>query len=76
MAANPTASMTVGQPEMEKKDLFVNMEHPIGDNSTLYSFHGYTTVIPALGFAANQAMSLGVLPTSAAIPALLVISCL
>ena len=35
--------MTVGQPAMEKKDLFVNMEHPIGDNSTLYSFHGYTT---------------------------------
>jgi iron complex outermembrane receptor protein len=43
LAANPTAGMTVGQPEMEKKDLFVNMEHPIGDNSTLYSFHGYTT---------------------------------
>ena len=43
LAANPTAKMTVGQPEMEKKDLFVNMEHPIGDNSTLYSFHGYTT---------------------------------
>ena len=43
LAANPRAGMTVGQPEMEKKDLFVNMEHPIGDNSTLYSFHGYTT---------------------------------
>ncbi|WP_405606005.1 TonB-dependent receptor [Polaribacter sp. Asnod1-A03] len=40
---NPTAGMTVGQPEMEKKDVFVNMEHPIGENSTLYSFHGYTT---------------------------------
>ena len=43
LAENPTAKMTVGQPEMEKKDLFVNMEHPVGDNSTLYSFHGYTT---------------------------------
>ena len=43
LAANPTAGMTVGQPEMEKKDFFVNMEHPIGENSTLYSFHGLTT---------------------------------
>ena len=40
---NPRLGMHVGQPEMEKKDFFVNMEHPIGDNSTLYSFHGYTT---------------------------------
>ena len=43
LAANPTAGMTVGQPEMEKGDLFVNMEHPVGENATLYSFHGYTT---------------------------------
>jgi iron complex outermembrane receptor protein len=43
LAANPRAGMTVGQPAMEKKDLFVNMEHPIGEKSTLYSFHGYTT---------------------------------
>jgi len=43
LAANPTAGMTVGQPEMEKRDFFLNMEHPLGDNSTLYSFHGYTT---------------------------------
>lgn len=43
LAANPTANMTVGQPEMEKRDFFVNMEHPLGENSTLYSFHGYTT---------------------------------
>jgi iron complex outermembrane receptor protein len=43
LAENPTANMTVGQPEMEKGDLFINMEHPLGDNSTLYSFHGYTT---------------------------------
>lgn len=43
LSANPTAGMTVGQPAMEKKDFFVNMEHPIGDDSTLYSFHGLTT---------------------------------
>jgi iron complex outermembrane receptor protein len=41
--ANPRAGMTVGQPEMEKKDIFINMEHPIGEKSTLYSFHGFTT---------------------------------
>jgi len=45
LAENPTAGMTVGQPAMEKKDFFVNMEHPIGDDSTLYSFHGVTTRI-------------------------------
>ena len=43
LAANPTAGMTVGQPEMEKKDVFVNMEHPVGEESTIYSFHGLTT---------------------------------
>ena len=43
LADNPTAGMTVGQPEMEKKDFFVNMEHPLGENATIYSFHGYTT---------------------------------
>jgi len=40
---NPDAGMTVGQPAMDKKDVFVNMEHPIGEKSTLYSFHGFTT---------------------------------
>ena len=43
LAANPKAGMTVGQPAMEKNDLFVNMEHPVGENSTLYSFHGLTS---------------------------------
>ncbi|TVZ55087.1 iron complex outermembrane receptor protein [Lutibacter sp. Hel_I_33_5] len=43
LAANPTANMTVGQPEMEKGDLFINAEHPFGDNATLYTFHGFTT---------------------------------
>jgi len=43
LEANPKAGMTVGQPEMEKKDVFLNMEHPVGENATLYSFHGFTT---------------------------------
>ncbi|WP_422091905.1 TonB-dependent receptor [Tenacibaculum ovolyticum] len=43
LAANPTAGMTVGQPEMEKRDLFINAEHPLGEKSTLYTFNGFTT---------------------------------
>ncbi len=43
LAANPTAGMTVGQPEMEKKDVFVNLEHPVGEKAKLYSFHGFST---------------------------------
>jgi len=42
LAANPTAGMTVGQPEMQKVDLFANLEHPVGEDVTLYSFHGFT----------------------------------
>lgn len=40
---NPDVGMTVGQPDMEKKDLFVNLGHSIGEKGQLYSFHGYTT---------------------------------
>ncbi|MCM8568250.1 TonB-dependent receptor [Gramella jeungdoensis] len=40
---NPDLGMKVGQPDMEKKDLFVNLGHPVGENGKLYSFHGYTT---------------------------------
>jgi len=43
LADNPTAGMHVGQPDLEKKDVFVNMSHPLGENAELYSFHGYTT---------------------------------
>ena len=43
LAANPRAGMTVGQPEMEKKDIFINAEHPLGEKSTLYTFNGFTT---------------------------------
>ncbi|APG61391.1 TonB-dependent receptor [Christiangramia salexigens] len=40
---NPDLGMKVGLPDMEKKDLFVNLAHPVGENSEFYSFHGYTT---------------------------------
>jgi len=43
LAENPTAGMHVGQPDLEKKDVFVNMSHPLGENAELYSFLGYTT---------------------------------
>jgi iron complex outermembrane receptor protein len=39
---NPDLGMHVGQPDLEKKDLFVNIGHPLGENAELYSFHGYT----------------------------------
>jgi len=39
---NPDLGMHVGQPDMEKGDLFLNMSHPVGENSEFYSFHGYT----------------------------------
>jgi len=41
--ANPDLGMSVGQPDIEKKNIFVNMEHPIGKKATLYSFHGHTS---------------------------------
>ena len=42
LANNPRAGMTVGQPDLEKGDVFVNLSHPIGENSEFYSFHGFT----------------------------------
>ena len=39
---NADLGMHVGQPDLEKGDLFVNMSHPLGENSEFYSFHGYT----------------------------------
>lgn len=39
---NPDLGMHVGQPDLEKGDIFVNMSHPVGENSEFYSFHGYT----------------------------------
>ena len=38
----PNLGMHVGQPEIKKKNVFINMEHTIGKQSILYSFHGYT----------------------------------
>jgi len=40
---NPDLGMHVGQPAMEKVDLFVNMSHPLGKYGEFYSFHGFTT---------------------------------
>lgn len=42
LSANPTAGMIVGQPDMEKVDVFANMEHSLGKDATFYSFHGLT----------------------------------
>ncbi len=42
LASNPTAGMIVGQPDMEKVDVFANMEHSLGKDATFYSFHGLT----------------------------------
>jgi iron complex outermembrane receptor protein len=39
---NPALGMHVGQPDLEKTDVFVNIGHPIGEDSELYTFHGYT----------------------------------
>lgn len=40
---NPDLGMHVGQPDMEKKDIFVNIGHPVGENGKFYTFHGFTT---------------------------------
>jgi len=40
---NPDLGMHVGQPDMEKEDIFVNASHPLGKNAEFYTFHGYTT---------------------------------
>jgi len=40
---NPELGMHVGQPEMEKGDLFINLSHPVGETSEFYAFGGYTT---------------------------------
>ncbi len=39
----PNLGMQVGLPDMKKRELFVNIEQPIGKRSLLYSFHGITT---------------------------------
>lgn len=43
VAENPDIGMHVGQPKLQKTDVFVNIGHPIGDNAEFYTFHGYTT---------------------------------
>lgn len=43
VAENPDIGMHVGQPQMNKTDIFANIGHPIGENAEFYTFHGYTT---------------------------------
>lgn len=42
LADNPTAGMIVGQPDMTSVAGMANMEYPLSDNTTFYSFHGVT----------------------------------
>ncbi|KAA3627130.1 MAG: TonB-dependent receptor, partial [Bacteroidetes bacterium] len=39
---NPTAGMIVGQPDLTSTAGMANMEYPLSDNATFYSFHGVT----------------------------------
>jgi len=39
---NPDIGMHVGQPDLQKGDLFVNAGYPLGDKAELYTFHGLT----------------------------------
>ncbi|CAM1371459.1 Outer membrane receptor [Tenacibaculum litopenaei] len=43
LSKHPSANMTVGQPEMQKKDFYVNLEQDLADETTFYGFGGYTT---------------------------------
>ncbi len=40
--ANPDLGMHVGQPEMDKGDLFMNFGYPLSDKIELYTFNGFT----------------------------------
>ena len=39
---NPDLGMIVGQPDLTKKDFFVNITYPISEDVDFYTFHGYT----------------------------------
>lgn len=39
---NPQGGMIVGQPDMEKVDIFTNFTYPIADNAEFYTFNGVT----------------------------------
>jgi len=41
--ANPDLGMTVGQPEMQKNDVFFNMEVPLSKEAQFYGFGGLTS---------------------------------
>ena len=39
---NPRLGMIVGQPDLTKKDVFVNVNYEVGDNTDFYMSHGFT----------------------------------
>lgn len=39
---NPQLGMIVGRPDLKQKTLFVNITHPVGENSEFYTTHGYS----------------------------------
>ena len=39
---DPTLGMIVGRPDLKQSNIFVNVTHPLGDNSEFYTTHGFT----------------------------------
>lgn len=39
---DPTLGMIVGRPDLKQKNVFVNITHPLGENSEFYTTHGYS----------------------------------
>ena len=40
--ANPTLGMIVGRPDLKQTSVYVNITHPLGENSEFYTTHGFT----------------------------------
>ena len=40
--ADPTLGMIVGRPDLKQTSVFVNITHPLGENSEFYTTHGFT----------------------------------
>ena len=39
---NPSLGMIVGRPDLNQKNIFVNITHPLGENSEFYTTHGFS----------------------------------
>ncbi len=39
---NPQLGMIVGRPDLKQRTVFVNISHPLGENSEFYTTHGYS----------------------------------